>query len=322
MWAMSLGVPLLAYVKPLTSRIPYVVSAVLAIPLAWSPDPVGGVLLWWALVMLVFLVAVAPLDLTKAYWGIGLGLSINSVFAALQWYGYEPIQHVGAGWAVSGLFFNKSPQNNFIALAVIGLLSIKDWRAWCIAAWAALPLFAPAISRGPLMALAAAGLVLLWRYSRWMAVVAAVIAVLALLAAIGQPGRLGSNVDRLTTWFDAVHHMNIIGNGLGSFRWHYPEMEYAHNDLIQLAYEFGPVGVIAYAMLALTVLWWAGLTERLILVAFLTEGLFAFPLYWPATSFLAALCAGSALRRRALYRPVVRVERVNHAGQVVERYAV
>ena len=315
---LSIGAPLLAIMT--RAYIPWLVMAALAVPLAWSPDPVGGVMLWWCFAMLAVLAMAVPPDLTRAYWAIGLGLSINTVIGVLQWIGFDPVDHVG-GWTVSGLFFNKSPQNNFIALAIIGLLSLKDWRAYCIAAWAALPLFAPAISRGPFAALGVVGLVLLWQWSRWLAAAVACVAGMALLAAIGSPGRLESNVDRLTTWFDAVRHLHLFGNGLGSFRWAYPEMEFAHNDLIQVGYELGLPGLVAFGVLAAVALRYAGQTERLILVAFLVEGLFAFPLYWPATVFLAALCLGSALRRRALFRLVVHVERVNHAGQVVERYA-
>lgn len=315
-WAvLSVGVPTLVIVS--RTQVPWIVIAALALPLAWSPDPIGGVELWWSFVLLALVAAAGPTDLTRVYWAIGCGLAVNSAFAALQWIGFEPVDHVG-GWTVSGLFFNKAQQNNFIALAVIGLLSLRDWRAYLLAAWCAFPMFAPTLSRGPLVALGMVGLVLLWRRSRGLAAAAACAAVLAVLWMIGQPGRLTSNADRLVTWIDAGQNLTAFGHGLGSFRWAYPEMEFAHNDGLQIAYELGIPGLIAFGSLICISLRAASHTERLILMAFLVEGLFGFPLYWPTTGFLAALCVGSALRRHELRRSVFVGEHIGHAGQMAE----
>lgn len=148
------------------------------------------------------------------------------------------------------------------------------------------------------MALSAAGLVVLWKWNRWAAAVGAFAALLLLLALIGQPGRLPSNVLRIETWADAVRHLSLIGNGLGSFRFAYPEMEFAHNDFLQITYELGVPGLIV-----LSGLLFLGLQsqERPLLIAFMVEGFFGFPLYWPATGFFAAVCLGAALRRPCLY---------------------
>lgn len=314
-WALlSIGVPALAIIS--RTHVPLVAISILASTLIWSPDPVGGLEVWWGLLLLGLLVAAAPADLRPVYWAVGAGLAINSIFAALQFAGFDPVSHPGEP-GVNGLFFNKMQQNNLIALAVIGLVSLNDWRAWALAAWSSWPLFVPPQSRGALLALAAPGVVLLWRWRKLAAVACGTGGLAMLLLLIGAPGRLPSNLERVGTWTDAVRNLTPLGYGLGSFRWSYPEMEFAHNDLLQITYELGFPGLAAFAALMVVALRAAGSAEGLILAAFLVEGLVGFPLYWPTTGFLAALCVGAALRRRGLCRAVVSIERAGDAGEGV-----
>jgi hypothetical protein len=95
-----------------------------------------------------------------------------------------------------------------------------------------------------------------------------------------------------------IPQFSFFGQGLGSFYHLYSWFEHAHNDLLQVTYETGFLGILLFLGFMAYCLWSGPLPERLVLLAFLVEGLFDFPLYMPSTSFLAALAAGSILRSR------------------------
>lgn len=283
--------------------------------LAWSPDPMVGLGLWWQFALLFTVAWLAPDDMRPVYFAIGCGLAINSVVVAFQIEGFQPINHV-AGQVASGLFFNKNYQNLFVALGVIGLLSTRQF---LLAVIAALPLPILPLSRDPIVALAAAGAGAL---RGWWRVAAIAGGAVLLVALVGYSGRVLANVQRLQTWADAASHLSVFGHGLGSFRWAYPEMEYAHNDALQIAYELGIPGLVAGVSGSAYILWSGPSAERMIVLAFLVEGLFDFPLYQPATGFLAALAAGHVVRARCgLCGDRYRRKRVDHAGKAPARSA-
>lgn len=284
--------------------------------------PWAGVDLWWHLALLALVASVAPEDMRPLYLGIGAGLALNSAVVALQLAGLEPVSHVD-GRIATGLFFNLNQQNLFVALAVIGLISLREWRGYALAAAACLPLTVPPVSRAPLLALAAVGVAALYRRHRWLALTAGAGGVLVLLMVlIALPDRIESNALRLNTWIDAAGHLTVLGHGLGSFQWAYPYMEFAHNDPLQVAYELGAVGVFAIIAIVIHIFRAGPVVERLILLAFAIEGFFDFPLYQPATGFLAALAAGHVLRVRAhLRKPVALSERADRAWETATRPA-
>ena len=186
-------------------------------------------------------------------------------------------------------------------MALIGIASLKDWKAWPLAMVAGLPLLTLPLPRGPLLALACAGVFAACRRFWPLIPGAAVLLVALFLWLSNDPIRVAAMVDRAATWGATVAGMTAFGNGLGSFQWRFPQMEYAHNDPLQIAYELGIPGFFCAASVMLYCFKSGPLVPRLILIVFAVEGLFDFPLYQPAASFLAALAAGHLLRSR---RPV------------------
>lgn len=281
-----------------------------AASLAWSPNAVAGADELWHFLLLGLIAGSGPANLMRIYWAAGAGMAVNSAVVALQMAGLDPVSHL-AGATDTGLFFNKAAQDNFAAMVAVGLLSglsekgsVPFSRQLCLltlAAWVALPL-AVGISRAPLVGLGAAAVVWLAHRNKIIAGCALLAVAVAAVVLLGLSDRVLSNLQRVDTWAATARALTPLGHGLGGFLWAFPEMEYAHNDLLQVAYETGFLGLCTLCAFAVVVWRAAGLSERLVLTVFAVEGLFVFPLYWPATSFLAALCAGAALRRRAELR--------------------
>lgn len=316
-WALlSICVPVLFCIAPQVRNVTYAVMAYMAASLLWSPDPVAGLDLWWHFALIAMLVAIAPRDMTRIYWAMGLGLAVNSFVVLLQLMGFEPVTYMQIG---SGLFFNKNQQNCVVAMVFLALISMDNWKASILASWVVLPLFAVGLSRTAAIALAVAGAFALKGWLRWIALAGGA---LLLLVLAGWAGRVDSNLQRIDTWLEATEHLSLLGNGLGSFRFAYPVMEHAHNDLLQISYELGFVGALGFVALGLFLIGGTRGAERLILIAFAVEGLFDFPLYQPATAFLAALCAGAVLRRGDwLRRLFAGRERSGDAGKVAHQTA-
>lgn len=322
-WALlSICVPLLFCREPRIIGITVAVLGFMALSLLWSPDPFNGLDLWWHFALIAMLVALAPASMIGVYWAMGLGLAVNSCVVLVQLFGFEPVTHIPAA---SGLFFNTNQQSCIVVLVFIALLSLDNWKATALGSWTLMPLFAGGMSRTSLVALAAAGAFALKGWMRWTALGGGVV-LLAVL--VGWSNRIDSNLQRVQTWMDMAGNLSLLGNGLGSFRFAYPVLglggfvgEHAHNDLLQISYELGFIGALAFVAFGLLVIRGAG-TERLILIAFAVEGLFDFPLYQPATAFFAALCAGAVLRRRAELRgDLPSREHVGYAGQMASRPA-
>ena len=334
-WALISLVPLIAMRAKVLLPWPAVaVILYLAVSVTWSPDPFSGADLVWHFAVLIVVAFIAPVNMTPVYWAMGLGLAANTVVVMLQLDGWDPVANVGL--QATGLFFNRNQQNCFVALVIVGLLSIGfgprlnadirgpnfDWRALTLAIFCAIPLLTVPIERAPVLGLAAAGAFLICR--RWPLMLPAVIALGAglFLRLLDDPARLVALTSRIDTWADMAAGMRWLGNGLGSFQWTYPEMERAHNDLLQIAYELGAPGFLAAAVFLLYCIARGPVVPRLILIVFAVEGLFDFPLYQPATGFLAALAAGHLVRVRApLLRSFARGQRSDLAREAQHRPA-
>jgi hypothetical protein len=278
--------------------------AYLAATLLWSPDRFMGVYLLWHFIVLAVIVSRETRDLESVFWAIGLGLAINTVFVMMQMEGLRPV-NATEGIYAPGLFFNRNQQNCFVALAIVGLLSIRDWRAFALAIFVSLPLFTSPIQRAPVAGLVAAAMFLFIR--RWPLMLPAciVLAIGLLFHLTGDNDRMASLMMRLETWAKTTENLTFFGHGIGSFYWAFPFMEYAHNDLLQVTYEFGVPGFLAALAFLCYCLSGGPIVPRLILVVFAVEGLFDFPLYQPASAFLAAIAAGHIIHARARLRVLV-----------------
>jgi hypothetical protein len=193
---------------------------------------------------------------------------------------------------------------SMIALAIVGMISIAliaiKRHAW---KW-------HGASVGPMITLCATGLCTI------------------LFIALSKP--TGSLSERFDIWRATLSGLTPFGHGSGSFEGLFPIYSndllnglylrplYAHNDLLHLAFEYGMFSLIPAAMAAL-LLARSVSPLRCVLAVFVIVGLFGFPLFMPATLFLASIVAGHLsrewpeLRWAELYRGILRYRRLGHA---------
>jgi len=264
-----------------------------ALSLLWTPVPIEGVQPLWQFILLgvVFCIGFEMESLEPIFVGAAWGIGVSSAVALFQ---AEP----------TGLFLNKNFMAEAAVLVAVGVIIYRRWEL--------LVLFLPAmfmpLSRGALLAFGIT-MVLYWR-STWIAVLGAVAFALLLLA---QPH--GSSLgERWVIWTFTLEHLTWFGHGIGSFYIDFPSFreggfalrfDHAHNDLLELVYEFG-LGTVP-----LLLVWLVAMCQysqvRLVLVAFAVEGCFGFPLFLPVTGALAALAAGHLCGARHRVHGVVSV---------------
>jgi hypothetical protein len=111
-----------------------------------------------------------------------------------------------------------------------------------------------------------------------------------------------SDIERLKLWAIAWNELSFFGNGVGSFASQiyddngkvlYPE--FVHNDMLQLAYEFGIAALLPAAIFTFA-LSRTGDREWPVLMVFITMGFYSFPLWVSVTSFIGTLVAGRIVR--------------------------
>ncbi len=266
--------------------------------LCWTFNLYDGVrnALMFGLLALIF--CAAPLTLRQVYAAMAIGLTINSGVAIAQVYGWDFLSQANVP---AGLFFNRNFGGEIAAMVLTGVIASRLW--WAIPG--ILPTLVLSHCRGAWLALGVAGIVLIWQYNRLAAA-----SVGAVSAAAGATYWLGgSSIEqRFAVWRDTWDGVTFWGRGIGAFFTTFPEHSTrldplvfrpstAHADLINLTYELGPgvlllIGLLVYCLRAPL------RAEHYVLIVFLTEGLVGFPLYLPATAFLAALVLGSLCRDR------------------------
>lgn len=278
-----------------------------AITLAWSPGWYEGVDALWRLVLFsaLFCIGTELRTLRPAAIGFGLGFAINGAIALLQVAGFAPVDAIeGFTGRAAGLFMNR---NNLGEAAVLALILALGYRLWWIAA-----LIVPAavlpLAQGALTALGIVGALWLRARSR----LAACGLALAIVAggALALHARVNDSVlERLHIWNDTVRGLTPLGAGLGSFFSNFPSHARAHdtltsrpahphNDLLEIAYETGFPGLLLFAGFLAYALVGGVTIERFVLIAFIVEGLFAFPFALPVPLAIAGLAAGRLCRDR------------------------
>ncbi len=277
-----LGVAFIAYA---TVRLAYAPSFV---------DGVGG--LWMLYIMgLSFWLGSTLDDLRGLYAGLAVGASISSLVAVLQAFGVQVVPSVTPH---AGIYVNSVAQGLALALIAVALISERMW-LWVLPLVPGLVL---AQSRGAWLMLAV-GVVACYVRRAWLLVVG--VAALGIVLYVG--ARVGSSDgERLFIWQSAATHLTWLGWGPGSFSillLHYDSRSffpgYAHNDALQLAFEYGIAALAPFAVFAF-VLGETDAREWPIVVAFAVAGCYSMPLWFPVTSFLALVAAGRIVRRGAL----------------------
>jgi hypothetical protein len=237
-------------------------------------------------------------DLRLVAIGAGLGMGINSAVVLAQAFGWQGVPQVER---LSGLFYNHNMGAEAAAITFALVVCYQLW--WLV------PLVLPTLasgSRASIFAIGLAGMVGLWRWSRFAALMTMAGAALVVETAIhGEGLAVGSDLmQRFSVWTDTALHLTPLGHGLGSFIGDYPafqrgtltlalRFENTHNDFLQVAYELGAVGLLAIAALALRLRAMENRTpEWYAVVVYLGLAFWGFPTYEPVSGALAALCAG------------------------------
>lgn len=286
------------------------------VSLAWTPGIHDGIGALAKLVILagIFRIGTALPSLQPVYIGLAVGFAVNSAIVVAQWYGWSQIPQLAPP---AGLFVIKNYVAEPAAMLAVALVASRLW--WLV------PGIVPALvlpgARGAMVGLAVAALAGIWMKSRILATALAGVGLIGL--AMAGPGG-GSLEERLLIYKATVGGMAWAGHGLGSFFTNFPSHApdvpfwinrpaHVHNDMLEMVYELGPGALLYLAMIALALCGPNG-AEKLVLIVFLTEGCFAFPLHLPVTAALAALaagrlcrerlplCGGDAVRRAAVFR--------------------
>ncbi len=273
-----------------------------AASMIWSPH---GQLAFMQLCALasVFLWAANQRDIRQIVIGSAIGLGVSDVISLFQWAGYKPVMSLTD--FPSGLFVNSNAFAEVSALILVLLLIHRLW--WM------LPLTIPGLligSRGVIIALL--GTSLLWIWSRSKIAGGLLVATLGALTAYSVTTFHDYSIsERVGMWRDTFDGVTLWGRGIGSFEYLYPYFshsmdslirrpQYAHNDLLQLAFECG-IGLIPL-LIGVILLLRVKDNHRYAIVCFGIIGLFGFPLHIPAEAFLFACCAGALARRFGEFR--------------------
>lgn len=295
-----------------------------AISLTWSVSPNDGIGSLIGLVMLAAAFAVGSQleDALPLYRGAALGMAISSVVVIGQWLDLITLP---AHFLPAATFVNSGNMGEAAALVFVACLFHRiRWGMIVVA-----PALVLSGSHGAWLAVIVASLVWLWtNRRRWTAVICTV--VLMVTTAIGASllsslaPNLASQRERLAIWTDSLQALSspsraMIGYGIGSYWETFPSIAkatdianerpaHAHNELIDIAFETGLIGVGLFLLFAIALC--GGIDpSRLILITLAVEACFAFPLRNPATAFLGVVVAGLAARDRSDLRSEIGVGR-------------
>ncbi len=298
--------------------------AVLCVSLTWTVALYDGLDMLWMFALWggAFYVGSGTVNLERTLLWFSAGVGISGVVAVIQ-LGGDPLVLMTSPPA--GLFVNKNFMAEAAVMAIAGLVCCKTPIRWVllpplIAAWT-LPL-----AKGPLVAGIAVVAVMVLFKSKHRWVMAAIIAValasaLAVGLSTGLVVRLFNPASLSLRWMiykPLIDGLTWLGHGVGSFEAVFPDLatqeagglrpfirspDRAHNDVLSLVHDIGVFAVLPAALMAVAV--WNRIREGsaldiafLPLAAFAACGLVGFPLYNPATGFLAALCLGYLCRDR------------------------
>lgn len=246
-------------------------------------------------------------SMRQLYAGLWIGGFVSSCVAVLQANDNYVVPYDTA--TPAGLYVNSVSQGVILSLLVVALVSERMlWRAAML-----VPGILLSGSRGAWLALAVG---LLATYTRRKSVFVALVGVAGALFVVhvvyGSGGAVwASDKERLDIWYLAANNFTLWGYGPGSFfswlLWReqgsfYPE--YAHNDALQLIFEYGAVAAIPIGI-GCFVLTRERSAEWPVIVAFITAGCYSMPLAIPAAAFIGCVAAGRVVRDWALDGPDV-----------------
>lgn len=253
-----------------------------------------------------FLLASQVEDLTWVWRMASLALVPSAALAVLDVLGWHLFPEAAPP---GGLFSNRTVLGDVAVLATVGAFfgaqRPRD-ALWALPAALALGL---AQSKGAYLALMMVTAGWLWQHWRGGALCMIGGMLAAFFVAVAVPGASTSLDERLAIWGDSVSNATWLGHGIGQFYNDFPldaalqdtsvsRPDHAHNDLVELFYEFGPIGVAFLAIFLAQLEYSRRTPETFVLAAFVVSGFFSFPLHLPASALLSAIAAGGLWRRR------------------------
>lgn len=275
--------------------------------MTWTVSGWDGLDQIWKFILLgmVFMLGARMENMRPVYTAFGLGIGVNSLVMIAQKF-FWPELVVG-----SGLFFNPNFAGEAAVLALVATAAEGLWVS-CALAWPSLILSG---ARGAVLALCVAALAWVWQRQKLLAALIALLVATLVGASLSLGKGIASISERLDLWADVVQQLTVFGHGVGSFVTAFPKgathidtlalhFDHAHNDILEIAFQFGLPGGAFVGVVAYTLYRSAKPTEFLVLVAFMVTGLVGFPLFEPATAFLAALVAGHACGSGSCLRDV------------------
>lgn len=233
--------------------------------------------------------------LDYVFKGLCCGLGVSAVISIFQYYGYHSIYSLNNSPA--GLFVNP---NIFCEISVVILLTLIIFKLWW---WMliTLPGLLLVQSRAGYLALGISILIGLWKKDKNLALI-----LLFLVFGFGMifyfnKFSMSSIQQRLDMWADTINGLRLFGNGVGSYELLYPlyathidtsisRPRYAHNDLLQLIFEFG-VGTLLLLPLIWNVIVSRKL-EKVIVYAIIVISMFTYSFNTSVMAFMGFLVAG------------------------------
>jgi hypothetical protein len=270
--------------------------------MTWSMVFVQGVYDLWRLAILsgAFLLGQLRVEARSLYIGMGMGLLISTIIAIFQALGWHDFTEIYSRPA--GLFVNPNVLGETAALVSIGLFAYGVF--WPLL-WTVPSIFLSE-SRTALAALAAVSTVYIWNLYK-----PATIAIVIFVAAMMYAKPLETLSYRWQIWESTIHGFTWLGRGAGSYiltgpvfaTFHTEDIpareENAHNDFLQLIYQYGLGTVLLLPIFLVALIGPLG-PERYLFIAFCIIAFFNFPLAIPTEGFLGAFAMGRLWRDRDL----------------------
>lgn len=254
---------------------------------------------------LAFCYGSAIKDLRPLVKGMAFGLGVSSAIALAQLFGFKAIYTLDD--RIAGLFVNQNILCEASAIFFIALVIYKLY--W----W--LPVTLPGLivvhSRAAILSLSICALIWLWARSRTAVyILVPVLFLIGVAYSTSASFSFDSVQERISLYKDTINGFVPFGNGVGSFETLFPyyatniqtwagRPNYAHNDMLQLIFEFG-IGTVFLVILIWNILN-VDREERIILYGFGIISLFSFPLHIPMLAFLICLVAGNLTRYDGAY---------------------
>lgn len=332
-WAWGfLVIPILLILKWREQRYEWIGLAFLGLvvlSLLWTSSLLNGYggSLRWALLAGCF-VAGRDGRAREIFRGASIGIAASSAlvipeyFFGWHWFNASETGHP------AGLFGNR----NFLAEAALLIVIPSIWSRSFYRGGLCAPSLALTDSRSAVISAGIVALTAIWRRSALVSVSIACIVVLGVVWASGSISKQHSMENRLAIWQDTADGLTWTGRGVGSFYATFPEhatrslkvgpalirTEHAHNDWLEIAYEFGLVGLALALLFAWRVIQGPVNEWSLVFLAFCVESCFDYALWNAGTAILGALAAGAVFHRRDVAKRIDRRRTIDAARRALQ----